>query len=171
MVGPQRPVVAPEPNADGALRRRTEVVPRHHGVMAASKRYVGDGIVVGWEPDRCIHARECVRGLPAVFDPQRRPWIDTAGVAGPELAEVIRRCPSGALTYEPTDASVEPEAHDGVEVRVVPGGPLVVRGEVRLTAPDGTELTTATRATLCRCGGSANKPFCDGAHRTNGFTD
>ena len=136
--------------------------------MAASKQYVGDGIVVGWEPSRCIHAQECVRGLPGVFDPARRPWIDTAGVDGRELAEVIRRCPSGALTYEAVDGSVGPEAHDGVEVRIVPGGPLVVRGAMTLTTSDGGEISTE-RATLCRCGGSANKPFCDGAHRTNGF--
>jgi len=137
--------------------------------MAATKQYAGDGIVVGWEPSRCIHARECVKGLPAVFDPARRPWIDTAGVDGAALAEVIRRCPSGALTYEAVDPSVEPEVHDGVVVRILPGGPLVVRGSMTLTSPDGTEATTTERATLCRCGGSANKPFCDGTHRTNGF--
>lgn len=137
--------------------------------MAASKQYIGDGIVLGWELARCIHARECVQGLPGVFDPQRRPWIDTSGVTAADLAEVIRRCPSGALTYEPTERALEAEAHDGVEVRIVPGGPLVVRGEVRVTAPDGTELATTPRATLCRCGGSANKPFCDGTHLTNAF--
>jgi uncharacterized Fe-S cluster protein YjdI len=137
--------------------------------MGATKQYAGDGILVGWEPSRCIHAEECVKGLPGVFDPARRPWIDTSGVSGAELAEVIRRCPSGALTYETVDPSVEPERHDGVVVRIVPGGPLVVRGPMTLTAPDGSEVATTDRATLCRCGGSANKPFCDGAHRTNGF--
>jgi uncharacterized Fe-S cluster protein YjdI len=137
--------------------------------MGPQKEYEGSGIVVGWEPDRCIHARECVNGLPGVFDPGRRPWIDPSGVAGDEVAEVIRRCPSGALTYRPTDPTVGEEAHEGVEVRVVAGGPLIVRGEVRLRAADGTEVTTTPRATLCRCGGSANKPFCDGSHRTNGF--
>ena len=137
--------------------------------MAASKQYPGEGIVVGWEPSRCIHSRECVKGLPGVFDPARRPWIDTTGVNGAELAEVIRRCPSGALTYESVDPSVEPEHHDGVVVRIVPGGPLAVRGSTMLTAPDGSEVATVDRATLCRCGGSANKPFCDGTHRTNGF--
>ena len=136
--------------------------------MAATRQYAGDGIVVGWEPSRCIHARECVSGLPGVFDPARRPWIDTAGASGAELAAVIRRCPSGALTYESVDPSVEPEDHEGVVVRIVPGGPLVVRGTMTLTSPDG-EVATTERATLCRCGGSANKPFCDGTHRTNGF--
>jgi hypothetical protein len=109
-----------------------------------------------------------VAGLPAVFDPARRPWIDPSGVDGAELAEVIRRCPSGALTYEVVDPSIEPEAHDGVAVTVVPGGPLAVRGTMTLRTPDGGEVTIE-RATLCRCGGSANKPFCDGTHRANGF--
>lgn len=139
--------------------------------MAASREYPGEGVVVGWEPERCIHARECVRGLPGVFDPQRRPWIQPAGVTGAELAEVIRRCPSGALTYRSTDPAIEPEVHDGVEVRILANGPLAVRGEVRVTRPDGSEVTTTPRATLCRCGGSANKPFCDGTHRNNGFED
>jgi uncharacterized Fe-S cluster protein YjdI len=137
--------------------------------MGETRRYVGDGIVVGWEPGRCIHAQECVRGLPDVFDPDRRPWIETAGGSGVEIAEVIRRCPSGALTYEAVEPSVPPEVHDGVVVEVVPGGPLVVRGEITVTAADGTG-SVVSRATLCRCGGSTNRPFCDGTHRTNGFT-
>jgi uncharacterized Fe-S cluster protein YjdI len=136
--------------------------------MAATRQYVGDGIVVGWEPSRCIHAERCVGGLPGVFDPTRRPWIDPSGVDGAEVAEVIRHCPSGALTYEVVDRSIGAEVHEGVAVTIMPGGPLAVRGTMTLRTPDGSEVTTQ-RATLCRCGGSANKPFCDGTHRTNGF--
>src|SRR5690242_631670 len=71
--------------------------------MATSKEYPGQGIVVTWEPARCIHVAACVRGLPQVFDPERRPWIVTDGVSGAEIAEVVRRCPSGALGYRSTD--------------------------------------------------------------------
>jgi uncharacterized Fe-S cluster protein YjdI len=138
--------------------------------MAGTREYPAEGVVVIWEPARCVHAAECVRGLPGVFDPERRPWIQTDGVAGAELAEVVRRCPSGALGYRSTDPAVPDETYTEVEVRLVPNGPLALRGPMRLTAPDGTDLGERARAVLCRCGGSADKPFCDGTHRTNGFT-
>jgi len=49
-------------------------------------RYEGDGIVVTYEARRCIHAEECVHGLPAVFDPKRKPWVDAKGARGEEVA-------------------------------------------------------------------------------------
>ena len=138
--------------------------------MAGTREYPAEGVVVTWEPARCVHAAECVRGLPGVFDPDRRPWIETGGVDGAELAEAVRRCPSGALGYRSTDPAVPDESYAEVEVRLVPNGPLAVRGPMRLTSPDGADLGERVRAVLCRCGGSSNKPFCDGTHRSNGFT-
>lgn len=138
--------------------------------MSGTREYPADGVVVTWEPARCVHAAACVRGLPGVFDPERRPWIVTDDVDGAELAEVIRRCPSGALGYRSTDPAVPDESYTEVEVRLLPNGPLAVRGPMRLTAPDGTDLGQRVRAVLCRCGGSSDKPFCDGTHRTNGFS-
>ena len=61
--------------------------------------YPADGIVVTWEPGRCRHAAECVGGLPAVFDTERRPWIDAAGAPVEDVVTVIDRCPSFALGY------------------------------------------------------------------------
>ncbi|EGD57066.1 (4Fe-4S)-binding protein [Gordonia neofelifaecis] len=67
------------------------------------KEYPTDGVVVTWEPGRCRHARECVRGLPQVFDPQRRPWIDADAATAEDLVRVIDRCPSYALGYRTAD--------------------------------------------------------------------
>ncbi|HYD10011.1 MAG TPA: (4Fe-4S)-binding protein [Acidimicrobiales bacterium] len=66
------------------------------------KRYEGRGITITWEPERCQHAAECVRGLPGVFDSSKKPWIDPLGASADEIAMVIDRCPSRALGYERT---------------------------------------------------------------------
>lgn len=65
--------------------------------------YAAPGIVVTWEPTRCQHAAECVRGLPAVFDAQKRPWITPGEASVDELVTVIDRCPSFALGYRTDD--------------------------------------------------------------------
>ncbi|MFT9788843.1 (4Fe-4S)-binding protein [Streptomyces bacillaris] len=64
------------------------------------KAYEGRSITVTFEAGRCRHAAECVRGLPEVFDPARRPWITPDAADAGRVAEVVRRCPSGALRYE-----------------------------------------------------------------------
>jgi uncharacterized Fe-S cluster protein YjdI len=69
----------------------------------ANREYQGDGIVVTWESARCQHATECVRGLPAVFDRNRRPWIVASAADVDQLVTVIDRCPSYALGYRVDD--------------------------------------------------------------------
>lgn len=124
----------------------------------AGKRYTGAGIDVFYEAKRCLHFAECVRGLPEVFDPSQRPWIRADNAEAERLAEVIRRCPSGALHY--ASEAVAPERPDQpTSVEPVPDGPLNLRGDLALQTPAG-ELRE-TRASLCRCGLTANQPFCD----------
>ena len=67
------------------------------------REYSAPGVTVTWEPGRCRHAGECVRGLPAVFEVDRRPWIDPAAAPADEVVEVIDRCPSYALGYRAAD--------------------------------------------------------------------
>lgn len=127
-------------------------------------RYEAPGIVVEYDARRCIHAAECVRGLPAVFDPQARPWIRPDAAGADQIAAVVRRCPTGALTVRHVDGSTEPP--DAVNsATITPDGPLYLRGRI---AHAGAEYT---RVALCRCGASANKPFCDNSHQTTGFKD
>ena len=137
--------------------------------MGRTREYEGNGIVVAYELRRCIHAAECVKGLPAVFDPDRRPWIQAAEADADAVAEVVRRCPTGALTYRRTDGAPQ-EAPPEAAVEAVPDGPLHVRGAVELRDHEGALCWTGMRAALCRCGASNNKPFCDNSHRKVGFT-
>jgi uncharacterized Fe-S cluster protein YjdI len=67
------------------------------------REYEAAGIVVTWEARRCQHAAECVRGLPAVFDRDRRPWIRADSASVEDLVTVIDRCPSFALGYRTDD--------------------------------------------------------------------
>lgn len=138
--------------------------------MARTKAYQGEGIIVHFEPARCIHAAECVHGLPTVFDAERRPWIAPGGTEAGLIADVVARCPSGALSYERTDGG-PPEKVDAIEpcVRVVPDGPLYVQGMLEASDANGQPITVGPRAALCRCGMSKNKPYCDNSHVEAGF--
>jgi len=64
------------------------------------KTYRGNEVDVSFDPDVCIHAANCVRGLPAVFDTARRPWIDPDASPPEDVAAQVKRCPSGALQYQ-----------------------------------------------------------------------
>ena len=64
------------------------------------QEYRNDKLVVHYDPKICIHAGECVRGLPSVFNVSKKPWIDISGASADAIAEQVKRCPSGALTYE-----------------------------------------------------------------------
>src|SRR5204863_1038992 len=55
-------------------------------------------------------------------------------------------------------------------LRASADGPLLVSGGVRILDAEGAVLYEGEKAALCRCGGSANKPFCDGTHKKNGFS-
>ena len=132
--------------------------------------YGDDRIEVEWEPKLCIHAQACIRGLPEVFDAQSRPWIRVAAADADRIAETVAACPTGALHFRRLDGGPQEEAP--AETVVVPreNGPLFLHGRLRIEDPDGKLIREDTRVALCRCGGSANKPFCDGTHRRIGFT-
>ena len=137
--------------------------------MARLRIYEAEGIRVAYDPGRCIHAAECVRGLPTVFDPQARPWVQPEHAATEAVADVVERCPTGALTYERTDGGPAEEPPAQATVQILADGPIAFHGTVRLTGPDSETDASYVRVALCRCGASANKPFCDGSHATAGF--
>ena len=137
--------------------------------MGRIREYEGESIVVRYDVRRCIHARECVRGLPDVFDARRRPWVDAAAASADRIAETVCRCPTGALSYERADGGPAEPVPDSNTITVSENGPLYVRGDVELTLPDG-EVRRETRMALCRCGKSKNKPYCDDTHYEIGFT-
>ena len=127
-------------------------------------KHAGEEITVSYDVNRCIHVRECVRGLPGVFDPDERPWIDPDEANAEEVAEVVMDCPTGALQFERADGSDEPVPKKNT-ITVAPGGPLYLEGDVEITTPDDDVLLDDTRVALCQCGLSANKPLCDNSHQ------
>jgi CDGSH-type Zn-finger protein len=105
----------------------------------------------------------------------RNVWAMIADAADPEVAERIRHmsslCPSGRLVTEPDGATERDELPYEPVVAAIADGPLWARGGVQVVAADGTPYEVRNRQTLCRCGHSRNKPFCDGSHNDAGFTD
>ncbi len=63
------------------------------------KEYNNGEVTVVWKPDLCQHSGICVRGLPGVFDPKARPWINMSGASSEEIIAQVQKCPSGALSY------------------------------------------------------------------------
>ena len=137
--------------------------------MPAQRTYETDRIAVHWDSTRCIHTARCVQSLPQVFDVNRRPWIDVTAAEADELAEAIRRCPTGALRYTRRDGAPQEEPQRPAVAIPIPDGPLLVLGDLRVQGPEGETITEETRLTLCRCGNSRNQPFCDNSHVQGGF--
>ncbi len=132
-----------------------------------AREYAGDDVVVEWRPELCFHARDCVRALPAVFDPERRPWVDVSAADAAAVEAAVALCPSGALRTRRQELRVE---HNGeTTVTVTENGPYVLRGNLRIVRSSGEEVAHLEQVALCRCGQSANKPFCDGTHAKVGF--
>jgi uncharacterized Fe-S cluster protein YjdI len=125
------------------------------------KRYTGEAVDVSFDPVRCRHAGECLRGLPAVFDVDRRPWILPDAGEADDVVRVVARCPTGALRTHPHATAAHEQAAAPTEVTALPGGPVLLRGDLRVTAPGGLDQHE-TRAALCSCGATANAPYCDG---------
>ena len=130
--------------------------------------YRNGQIAVYWDPTQCIHVGYCFQDLPEVFKPQSRPWVDVNQATPGEIAEVVMRCPSGALRFERLDGGPQEPVSEEATISPQPNGPLYVRGRVRIVQEDGSERVE-TRVALCRCGHSANKPFCDNTHLRAGF--
>jgi CDGSH-type Zn-finger protein len=80
-------------------------------------------------------------------------------------------CPSGRLAYRADGATEPDEFGHPPAVSAIRNGPLWVRGGVAVVGSDGAPYEVRHRVTLCRCGGSENKPFCDGTHQDVGFED
>ncbi len=136
------------------------------------KEYSNEEIRVFWKPESCIHAAECIRGLPEVFCKEKTPWIDLKRAGSEEIMKVIDRCPSGALSYEKLGEKASEKLEEpAARIRIIRDGPLMVEGSCSLHAGDGPTLAGQGPYALCRCGRSRKKPFCDGTHLKIGFKD
>lgn len=139
--------------------------------METEKQYTNGEITVIWKSDICIHSGNCVRGLSKVFNPKERPWIKMYSAETDEIIKTVNNCPSGALTFKRNDdMSEKPEAIKvPTKIQVLSGGPIMVEGPCAIVDKDGNESMKEGKIFLCRCGGSKNKPYCDGTHKSVEF--
>ena len=133
------------------------------------REYRTGEIVVYWEPKFCMHSARCLMSLPEVFDASARPWVAVDAASADDIAKVVLTCPSGALHFERLDGGPQEAPDEPTTIRAARNGPLFQRGRISVTNDAGEVIREDTRVALCRCGGSENKPFCDGTHRHNGF--
>jgi CDGSH-type Zn-finger protein/uncharacterized Fe-S cluster protein YjdI len=126
----------------------------------------GEKLEVQFEARRCIHSRFCVTWTPQVFLANvKGPWIHPDALAVERVVEVAHACPSGAIRYRRLDGEPGEAAPPANLASVREAGPYAFRAQLHIAgAPAGF------RATLCRCGASRNKPFCDGSHTQIGFS-
>lgn len=132
--------------------------------------YVGKQLTIHDNRAICAHAGYCTENLASVFRLGKEPWIDPDGANLDVIIEVINRCPSGALSY-----SIENIEHCEQErksmVTVTKNGPYAITGGLELVGQTFAEGASKEHYTLCRCGASKNKPFCDGSHWQVEFVD
>jgi CDGSH-type Zn-finger protein len=136
--------------------------------------YPGKEITVHDNRKICSHAAECVNNLSSVFKLGSRPWINPDASKMNDIVDVVRRCPSGALSYSIDGVEYrDPEEQRNPIVTVLKNGPYHITGGIELIGENIQfgEGASKEHYTLCRCGASENKPFCDGAHKSSKFND
>jgi CDGSH-type Zn-finger protein len=137
---------------------------------APRKSYAGRHITIHDDRGICAHAGFCTEELKAVFREEADPWIDPDGAAATAIIATIAKCPSGALSYS-IDGIVTRDRGGPPMVLVTDDGPYAVSGGVELAGVELAPGASRDHYTLCRCGASKNKPFCDGSHWEVGFRD
>ncbi len=149
--------------------------------------YSNDEITVHWRASKCIHATICYRELIEVFNPRKRPWVNMEGAPTEQIIDIVKKCPTEALSYDWNDPSrksdkpgkslaeeakkIPAQEAQAVSIKLMKDGPLQVSGKFSITDMDGKIIDSQDPAFLCRCGGSDKKPFCDGSHRKVGLRD
>ncbi len=135
-----------------------------------TKEYSNGEITVLWQPDVCHHSKICTHGLPEVFKPKEKPWIQVENADTEEIAEQVAACPSGALRYFYNQNEDEfTNTDEKMKLELIPNGPLMAYGKVEIKNADGETVEREKVTAFCRCGASGNKPFCDGSHKGAGF--
>lgn len=168
---------------------------RDNNHSGGGRKYTNGEITVYWKPGACVHASYCYRELIEVFDPGRRPWVDMSGASTERIIEVVNMCPTEALAWKWNDESknrnINPndtnhiifrrpelveskettEEMKPVSVKVMTDGPIVLKGDFTFSYNGVKKEVRDGILSICRCGASDHKPFCDGAHRKIGYED
>ena len=128
-----------------------------------SKPYEGEEVTIEDNRRICAHAGYCVSNLPSVFKKEGRPWIEPDGADAETIASLTHRCPSGALKTFMEGKQIDRQ-DDPAKIIIKTDGPYEVRGGIHLEIDDELSPPEPLRYSLCRCGASKNKPYCDGSH-------
>ena len=132
--------------------------------MSTPERIAGKRIAILFDGQKCIHSRSCILSRPDVFVPNvEGEWIHPDAATPEQIEGLALACPSGAIAFERLDGAPAEAAPMVNVARVRENGPLAVHAEMTIKGEK------VTRATLCRCGASKNKPYCDGSHVAAGF--
>ena len=135
------------------------------------KEYTNGEVTVVWQPNLCVHSTICWKeatGLPQVFNPRVRPWVNIQGADTARIVAQVKKCPSGALSFFYNNRAM-PDAESTAantiaRVEVLHNGPLLVQGSIVVKDQHGNETQKQNTTAFCRCGQFANKPYCDGSH-------
>ena len=134
------------------------------------RAYAGQAITILNNPLLCSVAEYCHRELETVFDTRKDPWIDPNGDTLEHIKGLIEKCPSGALSYE-INGEPQPTRNCVATITIEKNGPLRITGSIELKDANWGQGASQEHYTLCRCGASKNKPFCDGSHSAIHFDD
>jgi CDGSH-type Zn-finger protein/uncharacterized Fe-S cluster protein YjdI len=162
---------APAATAPATATARATATPPAGAAASATaadgvERVSGGKLELHFEGKRCIHSRFCVTWAPQVFLANAKgPWIHPDAMPVERAVEVAHACPSGAIRYRRLDGGPEEAAPPVNLATLREAGPYAFRAQLQI---DG--VPAGFRATLCRCGASKNKPYCDGSHHEIGFS-
>ena len=133
-------------------------------------RYQGREITILNNPLLCSVAEYCHKELESVFNENKDPWIEPDGDSLEHIKALIEKCPSGALSYS-INNQPQPVVDCEATITIEKNGPLRITGSIELEDANWGQAASREHYTLCRCGASRNKPFCDGSHLEAGFDD
>jgi len=155
-----------ESNQGSAAQNSVDVVSVVSPSISSSVEIVrGRNMTIRFDSSRCIHSRSCVLGAPNVFKANTAgEWIYPDAISPEKLIAVAQNCPSGAIRYERHDGGPGEAAPEVNTIHIRENGPYAIHGELAAALK-----TEGYRVTLCRCGQSKNKPWCDGSHVSANF--
>jgi CDGSH-type Zn-finger protein len=133
------------------------------------RTYEGKDVAVHYNRLLCSHAGECGK-LKAVFDPGQKPWVRPDNGSVNDIIEVVRACPSGALSYSLPGQAPQHATSEMAGISIEPNGPYRVVA-IPLGTARSAQGASAEKYVLCRCGASKNKPYCDGTHSDIGWKE
>ena len=136
--------------------------------MEIIKKYKNDDITVIWKPEVCIHSQICFNGLPKVFNPQNRPWVNIEGSSSKKIIDQIDKCPSGALSYLVSKEKGSTITEE-INSKQTEGDKMDIP-KAAAKEPVAVNLEAGKKYAWCKCGLSINQPFCYGSHKGTQFS-